>query len=48
MLNFGSDATSARNVLELELPPTWIGAEGKSMEAELLWKRVLQSDASSA
>jgi glycine cleavage system aminomethyltransferase T len=42
MLNFGSDITPEHNILELGLPPSWVGAPGKCKEVEFVGKEALQ------
>lgn len=41
MLNFGSDITPEHSILELGLPPSWIGAPGKCKESEFMGKEAL-------
>jgi aminomethyltransferase len=42
MLNFGSDITPEHSILELGLPPSWVGAPGKCKEADFIGKEALQ------
>lgn len=42
MLNFGSDITPDNSILELGLPPSWVGAPGKCKEPNFIGKEALQ------